>query len=110
MAERDVCPRCSGRGDDTAGDACSLCRGAGVVPGDDAGTLSPAQAAYLEGSTVVEVARQFVDPQHPDDLLPIPWNQRHRGAPDLTTPPPRINGHEMRWVRRTVVYGPWEEL
>lgn len=72
--------------------------------------LTEAQMGYLEGRTVVEVGRQFTEPLGPDDLMPLAWNVRAYGEPDTTKPCPGTNKHPMRWVQRTVIYGPWEPI
>lgn len=71
--------------------------------------LSAAERRYLDGSTVVEIGRQFTEPLCPADLLPIAWSNSY-GLPHTERTAPRTNGHPMRWVSRTVTYGPWEPM
>lgn len=58
--------------------------------------------------THIEIAREFLNPKWPDEV--IPWNAERLGDPDLSQPPPLCNGHPMRWVTRTVTYGPWQPV
>lgn len=70
--------------------------------------LSEDQRAYLYGQVVVEIGRQFVHPQSPEDALPMPWSPAYRAVPN--THPGSVNGQPTRWMKRTITYGPWEPV
>jgi hypothetical protein len=64
------------------------------------------RAELPHGTERIEIAREFLHPVPGD--LPIRWNTEMQGEPDLTQPPPSASRpHPMRWVSRTVIYGPW---